>query len=256
MSNLFEAAMKYAVRGWPVFPCIPGKKEPATSNGLSAATLDTTQVVKWWTKHPNCNVGVATGVEAGFVVLDIDGDDGFESLLSLTREFGDLPTTASVCTPSGGQHYYFKTPQGGLRNSAGKVGRCIDVRGDGGYVLVPPSQLRGGKAYEPDERATIAEMPEWLLEIATRHTRSDAGAQETSEWMDMIRAGVAEGGRNHAMARLAGHFLRRYIDLELTREVCHLINRAKFKPSLPDYEVDRTVESVYTRELQRREANK
>lgn len=254
-TDLFEGAIKLAKRGWPVFPCMPGKKAPATANGLNDATVDMEKILYWWSKVPTCNIGVPTGAGPGFVVLDIDGDEGYESLRALETEYGALPRTLSVRTPSGGQHYYFQTPAAGLRNSAGKVGRHIDVRGDGGYVLVPPSKIRGGAVYELDEASAIVEMPEWLLEISTRHTRSDAGAQDSSEWLEIIN-GVQEGGRNHAMARLAGHLLRRYVDFELTREMLHLVNRAKFKPALPDFEVDRTVESVYTRELQRREANK
>lgn len=255
-AELFETALKLASKGWHVFPCRPGEKVPATPNGLNDATVEWGRIIDWWNKYPQCNVGVCTGAKSGFVVLDIDGDEGVESLRALEREFGPLPTTMTVCTPSGGQHYYFKHPGTEFRNSAGKVGRCIDVRGDGGYVLVPPSRLRGGKGYEVDERAPMAAVPEWLLEVSQRHTRGDAGAQEPSEWLDMMRDGVTEGGRNHAMARLVGHFLRRYIDLELTREVCHLVNRTKFKPALPDHEVDRIVDSLHVRELQRREANK
>lgn len=255
-AEMFQAALRLSSKQrWHVFPCRPGEKVPATANGLNDATTEWGQIIDWWNKHPMCNVGVRTGVESGVVVLDIDGDEGFESLRSLEREFGALPKTMTVKTPSGGQHYYFKHPGGEFRNSASKVGRCIDVRGDGGYVLVPPSRLRSGGSYEPDERAPIASVPEWLVEVSQRHTRSDAGAQESSEWLEMIRGGIAEGGRNHAMSRLVGHFLRRYVDVELTREVCHLVNRTKFKPALPDYEVDRTVDSVFARELQRREAN-
>lgn len=254
-SELFQAALRLAGRGWPVMPCKPGDKAPASQNGLLDATTDWEQIIKWWTQVPQCNVGVATGAAAGFVVLDIDGDDGAISLRNLEGEHGALPKTTSVVTPSGGQHYYFKHPGGDFRNSAGRLGQGIDVRGDGGYVLVPPSAIRGVGTYEVDERVKLAPVPEWLHELSQRHLRTDAGPQAPNEWLDMLRGGVAEGGRNHAMARLAGHFLRRYIDLELTREVLGLINRTKFVPPLPDWEVNRTIDSVFDREQQRRAAN-
>lgn len=252
-TDLFEGALNMADKGWPVFPCKPGEKAPATANGLKDATTTRRQIIAWWSRYAQCNIGVCTGVESGFVVLDIDGDEGVESLRALEREFAPLPKTLSVVTPSGGQHYYFKHPGGTFRNSAGKVGRNMDVRGDGGYVLVPPSRLKDGSVYEVDERAGIASMPEWLLEVSQRHQQGGESTP-TSEWLDIINQGVQEGGRNHAIARLIGHLLRRYVDLELTREIAHLINRSKFKPSLPDFEVNRTVDSVNARELQRREA--
>lgn len=255
MSDLFEAALRLAARGWPVFPCHPGDKRPAVENGLLAGTTEWSKVIHWWTKHPDCNVGVCTGEKAGFVVLDVDGDEGADSLHALQNEYGSLPLTMSVTTPGGGIHYYFQHPGGGeFRNSASKVGRCLDMRGDGGYVLVPPSRTKDGRCYEVDERAPIAPMPEWLVEISQRHQQSGA-PQPPSEWLDIMQNGVVEGGRNHGIARLAGHLLRRYVDLDLTREIVHLVNRTKFKPALPDFEVDQTVDSVNGRELQRREAS-
>lgn len=243
-----------AAKGWPVFPCKPGEKVPATTNGLNDATTAWGQVIAWWSKVPMCNIGVCTGADSGFVVLDIDGEEGAESLHTLERENETLPVTLTVTTPSGGQHYYFQHPGGEFRNSASKVGRKIDMRGDGGYVLVPPSRLKDGSTYEVDERVPIAPMPEWLLEISQRHVRGGE-AQSTGEWLDIVN-GVQEGGRNHAITRLIGHLLRRYVELDLTRELAHIVNRARFKPALPDWEVDRAVDSVNVRELQRREASK
>jgi len=252
-SNLFQAALRFSGRGWPVMPCRPGEKVPATQNGLKDATTDWGQVIAWWSKVPTCNVAVCTGAEAGFVVLDVDGEEGVESLRALEKEHGALPRTASVVTPSGGQHYYFKHPGGEFRNSAGKLGTGLDIRGDGGYVLAPPSRVKG-RPYEVDERAPMAEVPGWLQEASQRH-QQPGEAQPTSVWMEIMRHGVQEGGRNHGMASLVGHFLRRYIDLDLTREVAHLVNQMRFKPPLPDWEVNRTVDSVNESELRRREAN-
>lgn len=250
-TDLFEAALKFAEHGWLVMPCKPLEKVPATANGLKDATKDWEKIIGWWGQVPQCNVAVCTGAESGFVVLDVDGDEGAESLAGLEREHGQLPPTLSIVTPSGGQHYYFKHPGGEFRNSAGKLGAKLDVRGDGGYVLAPPSRLKGGKSYELDVRAGLAPVPEWLAELSQAHLNGGA-AQSTGEWLDIVN-GVEEGGRNHAIARLIGHLLRRYVDVDLVREIAHTVSKTKFRPPLPGYEIDRAVESIFARELQRRE---
>jgi hypothetical protein len=249
-TDLFQAALRFAERGWLVMPCRPGEKVPATANGLKDASSDWDQIISWWGRIPQCNVAVCTGAESGFVVLDVDGDAGAESLTELEREHGQLPSTLSVVTPSGGQHYYFTHPGEEFRNSAGKLGAGLDIRGDGGYVLAPPSRLKGGVSYEADARVPMAAVPEWLAELSQRHLNGGE-AQSTGEWLD-IAGGVQEGSRNHAIARLTGHLLRRYVDVELVHDLVSLVNRTRFLPPLADWEVRRTVDSIFERELERR----
>ena len=146
----------------PVFPCEPGGKRPLTYNGFWDASLDAERVEAWWDRWPHANLGVPTGERSGLLVLDVDpASGGLESLAALEREHGPLPVTARARTGGGGMHVFFVYPAGeAVRNSAGKLGPGLDVRGEGGYVVVPPSRTRG--AYRWLDRAPPA-RPAWLL---------------------------------------------------------------------------------------------
>ena len=150
-------------------------------------------------------------------MLDVD-PDGHETLRALERDYSALPRTASVVTPRGGGHYYFRHPSNTIAvpNSAGRLGPGLDVR-DGGYVLAPPSIGATGRRYEPDERAPISEMPGWLrqLVIAPQTGRTRPSTPVT-EWTRIVRDGLAEGERNAGLARLVGHLLARNVDVELS----------------------------------------
>ena len=138
-----SAALELAERGWPVFPVKPKQKIPRIKEWQKVATIDPNIVRGWWTQWPNANVGIATGEGSNLVVLDVDVKDGKcgdESLAELERQLGDLPTTVEVVTGTGGRHIYFIYPNNSeIRNSASQLGPGLDVRGEGGYVVVPPS---------------------------------------------------------------------------------------------------------------------
>jgi Bifunctional DNA primase/polymerase, N-terminal len=129
--------------GWPVFPCQPGQKIPATPHGYLDATTDPAQVTEWFDRHPHRNLAVATGAP-GPDVLDIDSRgpaaSGFPALARL-RDAGLLDgAVGQVRTPSGGLHVYFD----GSSQRAGHLPAChVDFLAVGGYVLIPPSQVDG-----------------------------------------------------------------------------------------------------------------
>lgn len=145
MSTL-DAALELAGRGWHVLPLAPGTKLPATAHGFMDATTDDAIIRSWWERAPY-NLGIRTGAVSGIVVLDVDPPDGFTSLARLEAQHGRLPWGARVSTPRRGLHIYFAHPGGHFPNSAGKLGKGLDVRGDGGYVVAPPSVLTGGGGY-------------------------------------------------------------------------------------------------------------
>jgi hypothetical protein len=141
-----ERALAYAARGWPVFPCQPGGKQPATRHGYLDATTDPDQITWWWRRQPEANLAIATG-HPGPDVLDVDqhgnAGNGFAAFNHLKR--GGLVDGAGalVATPSGGLHAYFTGT--GQRNGH-LPAHHLDFRSRGGYVLTPPSQV-GGKPY-------------------------------------------------------------------------------------------------------------
>jgi hypothetical protein len=172
-----EAALAYARTGWPVFPCRPGTKEPATRNGFYDATINQRQIREWWHKDPARNVAIATGAP-GPDVVDVDNhgehDNGFGTLNHLKREGLVDGYHAVVQTPSDGFHLYFRgTDQG---NGSAR-GYRIDFRSKGGYVVAPPSATPAGQY------------------VVVKHApATDAG---TVSW-DAIRAELAPQSQPHA----------------------------------------------------------
>jgi hypothetical protein len=215
-----------------------------TVTGFHDATR-TLQTIERWFIDPDHLLAIPTGKPSGWVVVDIDGDDGWDSLRDLERDYGSLPKTASVRTPRG-YHFYFKWPGAEVRCSASQVAPHIDVRGDGGYVIVPPS-----RGYEPDDQVAPIALPAWLHGLMTAHA-ANGRKTPVAEWVALVRDGAAEGHRNDQLTRLVGHLLRRNVDVDLTAELAHLVNAYRFQPPLDPGEVDRTINSIAAAELRRR----
>lgn len=136
-------ALAYAGHGWPVLPCQPGSKEPATKHGFHDATTDPDLICQWWKRAPTANLAIATGLP-GPDVLDVDhrgpGRSGLASYSMLKRAGLLDGASAIVATPSGGLHAYFA---GSEQASARLARHHLDFKSLGGYVLAPPSQVNG-----------------------------------------------------------------------------------------------------------------
>jgi hypothetical protein len=169
-----EAAREYMRHGIPVFPCRDNSKKPATTHGFKDAETDPCEAEKW---RPNCNIAFCPD-SAGLFVVDLDGEAGLRSWRHLETLYG-APETLRVRTPSGGTHIYFK---GHGRSTAGALGRGIDTRGVGGYVLLPPSTIDGRSYKFLDggvfDRRQIAEAPQWLLDALDKPVREAREAPE------------------------------------------------------------------------------
>lgn len=170
ISNVTHLPCAVAVssfRDTPVFPCLHNKK-PLTKNGFKNATLDPFQIIGWWESWPDALIGMPTGSESGYVILDVDikkDIDGTATLFELEQVHGKMPETWISLTPSGGFHYWFKCPIKHVQTSAGKIGTGLDIRGNGGYVIIPPS---AGYQWEASNPTEPAEMPAWLIELANQ----------------------------------------------------------------------------------------
>lgn len=147
--SFLTVALFYGEKGIPIFPCNKLKK-PLTRNGFKDATTDLEKIRAWWTQWPYAMIGMPTGRASGLFVIDIDrknGKDGFKTLAALEAEYAPLSKTLTSQTPSGGLHLYFLMPDTDppLRNTASKeLGPGIDTRGEGGYVILPPSETDDG----------------------------------------------------------------------------------------------------------------
>jgi hypothetical protein len=210
-NQMLTAAIEYAKRGWHVFPVAAGKKTPRTANGFHDATVDESAVREWWDGKPFLNIGVATGAVSGIWALDIDGEPGAASLMDLEQAHGELPETMAFRTPRGGRQYLFNlstlSPGVSISSAVGIL-PGVDVRGDGGYSVFPPSTRPEGP-YAWISTADVADPPAWLIDLVTK--RQPAAAKplviddvtvEATAFRD--HPGAGEGVRNREAARLAG----------------------------------------------------
>jgi hypothetical protein len=195
---LLAAALAYASRGWRVFPLPPRGKIPAPgSHGFKDATTDLEKIERWWADNPNFNVAIATGEVSDLFVTDLDGykypsqTDAEEAIQPYK-----IPETPTVLTGAGGFQYFTKFPTGkNLTISGGKLGAFIDTRGNGGYVVAPPSIHPNGRPYRwyEFEDAPLAPTPVEIVEkLETHQARSLLSSAE-----------VLKGPRHHTLLTAA-----------------------------------------------------
>ena len=179
---IVDFALDYARRGWPVFPCRPTNKAPYIDGGLNSATTDVEVIRQWWVSFPRAMIGVPMGSRSGVWAIDPDppkkdGEpDGRAVWAELVRQHGTLPMTHTEETPRGGTHILFAwNPKRSVTNSAGALkGQNVDVRGEGGYLIMAPSVSigDGGKnlpgqyrVVEPLDFFRFALAPDWVYEL-------------------------------------------------------------------------------------------
>lgn len=160
MNKLLDAAIKYATKyKWAVFPCSPTSKKPLTPHGCKDAKKSVGAIKAWWERWPDASIGIATGSVSGLVVIDEDLDEdkglnGYEAVTDWERINGHLPATVQCITGRGGYHLYYQYDGTDIKNRAGILDG-VDVRGEGGYVIAPPSMHPNGTEYQwedaPDE---------------------------------------------------------------------------------------------------------
>jgi bifunctional DNA primase/polymerase-like protein/primase-like protein len=242
------AALTYAQYHWSVIPIRAFDKRPLTKwqeYQQRCASVD--EINQWYQHWPNANVGIVTGSISSIVVLDIDPEHGgVKNLAAWEKQYGSLPHTVEVKTGGGGRHLYFKHPGGVVHNKAG-IAPGIDIRGDGGCVVAPPSTHSSGKHYtwakghEPGE-INIADCPAWLLGLI-RGEGKPIG-HTAAYWRQFVREGVPEGERNNGIASLTGHLLWHGVDPDVVQELLLCWNRVRAQPPLDDEEVVRIVQSI------------
>lgn len=253
--TMLDAALELAAQGYRVFPCHTPKvtkagthcscarvdcenvgKHPRTLKGCLDASADEQQIRSWWGKWPEANVAIATGGQ--LVVLDVDPDKGG------TSNGRDLPDTIRSVTGSGGEHWYLKSDGERVPNSVELVGPGLDIRGEGGYVLAPPSLHKSGRRYEWDSGGgeALEPAPKWLLTSA-RQKRVKVEVLEGTAAADAF----VSGGRNDALTALAGSMRRRGFGAPAITAALIQENAARCRPPLDEPEVRRIAEGVARR---------
>lgn len=258
--SCLEAALNYARGCWGVIPIYAPKgtgcscklgpacgspgKHPLTKNGLKDASINEEVIRSWWKRWPTANVGIVTGSKSSLVVLDVDPSrGGKDSLAQLIQEHGPLPTTTEAVTGGGGRHFVFAHPGRVVRNKAGIL-PGLDVRGDGGYFVAPPSLHVSGRRYEwaggrDSQSCPPAPMPARLLEFVTANEPSAPSSVSGDGEIP-----ITEGKRNATLASLAGSMRRRAMTEEAILVALREENKRRCRPSLSDEEVERIAGSI------------
>jgi Bifunctional DNA primase/polymerase, N-terminal len=238
-------ALAYARRGWPVFPCLPGQKIPATARGFRDATTDEQQITAWFGRGQLWNLAIATGAP-GPDVLDIDqhgpAGSGYPALATLERTGLVDGASAYVRTPAGGMHAYFT---GSDQHNGRLPSHHLDFRSQGGYILAPPSQV-DGKPYLLIARPGGHNALDWaavtrLLE-PQRHQQPTAPGQDPDRRLGQLARWVAnrpEGNRNAGLYWAAN----RALDTNPAADLSPLAAAAR-QAGLGDREITRTLDSA------------
>jgi hypothetical protein len=216
-----DMALEYIENGWPIFPvhypakygcgcgdpnCKSNGKNPNTINGYRNASIQQWEVRQWF-RHPNMNIGIATGKKS-FYVLDIDvagSKQGNQSLAALEKEYGKLPNTLKATTGSGGTHFCFYYDGEKELKCRQNIRPGIDFKGDTGYIVAAPSMHASGNKYEWQSdfgKKYIAEMPEWLLEVVTQPKSSKIKSNTQPDIHNLSAAPIVDGTRNDILFRL------------------------------------------------------
>nr|WP_300146775.1 bifunctional DNA primase/polymerase [Propionicimonas sp.] len=255
--SLAEAAARFAGAGVPVFPCVPGGKRPLTSHGFHEATTDARHVASWWRRWPGANIGLPTGAASGVEVVDVDrkpAGSGFVAFESARRRGLVDGWTALVRTPSGGMHAYYPVEPGRPQPSWQAAAARVDFRGEGGYVIVPPSvvdvtdDLRASYALIGRSQARVSPVDALALRnlldprpqpVAGRSgvaTRTDA--ERLAAWV----AARGEGERNRGLFWAACRLAEAGVSSKAAHDA---LGSAAEHAGLPLHEITVTIRSAY-----------
>lgn len=205
-NKLLDAAIEYATKyNWAVFPCSPKSKKPLTPHGCKDAKKSVGAIKAWWKKWPDASVGIATGSVSNLIVIDEDLDEdkglnGYEEVSEWERINGALPATVQCITGRGGYHLYYQYDGADIKNRAGILDG-VDVRGEGGYVIAPPSMHPNGTEYQWEDAPD--EIPITPLDSTVRRFLfEDTKRPETAEEFKLPDR-IQSGERNDTLFRLA-----------------------------------------------------
>lgn len=257
-TSMISHALSYAQRGWAVFPCSPKAKTPATSNGFKSATTDEERIKKWWSDHPNCNIAIATGhVSGGLLIIDVDvhdpNIDAIQNIRDWESQYGQpLPNTLMALTGSGGVHIFYHTDKE-VKNSVNRD-MGVDVRGDGGYIVAPPSIHPCGGEYKWHTTLEVAEANETVFAFLNflkggkpigSHTAPVVKAPEENFVLGSI---INQGGRNDQLYKYVCSMQAKGMgDVMMWNELV-AVNESRVKPPLSESELKKLYNSALRHE--------
>lgn len=258
--SVLSYALAYAARGWRVMPIKPSGKIPLIDDWPNKATTDEAKLREWFgTTYPFAGIGVATGKLSGVVCVDIDVKrDGENSLALWQAAVGEkLPPTIESQTASGGRHFFYKYPDGvEIRNKA-NVYPGIDIRGEGGQAVIPPSKGKSGQPYKwvSPPGVEVAELPAAYVAALI----SDAPIKRVgkplppgrknklrTKTLQFIATGADEGERNSRLAEAAIELAGAGYDVDEAMDKLWL-GASSSRPPIDRKEFEATVLSAYAK---------
>lgn len=236
MPTMSEQARKYIDNGWSILPVKPEEKRPYMQNWLqyTKQRANAEMADKWFSGLSNAGIGMVTGKVSNIVVLDVENDCPTPIDELLKR----YPTQLIARSGSGGYHLFYQYPQGRGRigNRVGLMDR-VDLRADGGFIVLSPTIHPNGKRYEWVTEGIPGAFPLTLLELQAQPKAQGDG------WITEALRGVSEGGRNDTCARLAGYFFKKGMNSDIVEAILTEWNERN-DPPMPANEVRTTIKSI------------
>lgn len=246
---MLDTALDYVHRGWSVFPLKPRDKIPLTAHGFLDASKDETQVKSWWTKHPEANIGIATGdVSGGLVVIDIDIDEedgkhGDETFADWQNNNGCFIDSLTAITGGGGKHYYFQSSEA-FPSAAGYM-PDIDIRANGGYVVAPGSIHPNGRPYyfdDEDQQITCVQDDSDVEFFLHEYFRLGGKSKDGEKKKKFEVPDKVTKDRNTFLTSLQGKLASEGIyTIDEIKAQIRTINQTRCEPPLSDDELERTI---------------
>ena len=233
--SLAYAALGILRQGFPVFPVDRAKKPLVKWEPYQQRLPIEDQLKRWWQRWPGANVGMATGRVSRLVVVDCDSEEATSRFVDTYPEVQDT----SQAETGRGTHFYFAFEEG-VRNSSGLLGPEIDVRGEGGFVILPPSLHANGNRYRWLNESDPQPLPDRLRNLLAKQNKNRTQPSELSSVKEKIR----EGQRNTTLTSLAGSLRRRGLDTDTINVVLVTVNGLRCTPPLPNTDVEKIARSV------------
>lgn len=254
VKSMKEWALYYAELGLAVFPLAYRNKVPAIEGGCKAATTEKSKIERWWNQNPRYNIGIATGNKSnGLVVIDLDVDknkgiDGYEVLRDWQNKHGELPETWQSITGRGVYHYFYKD----TITHSNKVGlyEGVDIRGEGGYIVAPPSVHPNGNTYEWEQEPKeyeIAQVDDIVNDFFKGEKQRIDSEHKTNFKVPEL---IPEGKRVDTIVRLIASLRTKGLDDDAIKAAVRVENEKRCNPPLKEKELEKAVFPALKRDWQ------